>query len=318
MTNPKATRGAGPLFIRLTRAGRLEDVAFLAKQVIARNAVANDNVPPADDMGTDSIMVMRPTVEEITRASVKIRDGKPDEDGEIGLRFAANGRLLEWRVSDENGVPRLNRNGEEIWLKPDERYKQSKGERRKTSNDLSVDEAKHAEHILALRGVGTMPIAWIPDTRYPTFDAIFDRLKLVYDAMLRVGIVSKNRLVLMAHGVDGGRTLEQAAEANPQATVTRGRTVVARGAEFLAGKTDSGGTATEGSFVGAPDAAELTMISAIDANAAAANIGDVLDMALSGMTAMEIAESKGWQGKQGERRAVLEIDAEIAQLRRAA
>ena len=76
--------------------------------------------------------------------------------------------------------------------------------------------------------------------------------------------------------------------------------------------------ATEGSFVGAPDAAELAMVSKIDADTITAKSDDALEMALSGMTAKEIALQRGWSGKHGERKAILEIDASIAQLRRAA
>lgn len=307
MTNKHTS---GRLFSRLVRLGRQDDAEFLAILIAARNAVANDNLPPPDGMSVDSIMEIRPTPNEVIAAS------KPDESGEIGLRFNAKGELIEWRPVDNDGNPVIGKDGNQFWLKPVDRYRHAKGGRRKTGKDLSSDDTSHANWIMSLRGTGTMPPAWVSDTRYQSVCGMFLRL-----AAAVVGFVmpSKNREFLASYGVDGTRSLEQCAESNPQAAVKRCRPGMAYKVEFLCGKPDSGGTATEGSFVGAPDAAEMTMIAAIDADGSYEKMPIVLEMALLGMTMKEIAKARNWgDTKQAERKAVLEVDAAIAELRRAA
>lgn len=311
MTAHKPT--SGRLIARLIRLGRHDDARFLVDLAKARSAVANDNVA-AGDIGVDTAMVFRPTVEEIRRASIKTKDGKPDPTGEIGLRFSAKGELTEWRVAEADGTPRLGKDGEEIWLKPVERYRQPKGKRRRTSATLSFDNNAHGSWLLSLRGTGKMPPAWIPDTRYASACRLLARLTA---AMIGYAMSSRLRDDLRAHGVDGEHTLEQCAKANPQATVRRCKPGMAWKVDFLCGKPDANPMATEGSFVGAPDAAELTMIAAIDANGQ--SVPAVLDMALAGMTMREIAAANGWGNtKHAERKAVAEVDAAIAELRRAA
>lgn len=311
MTTPKPT--SGRLIARLIRLGRHDDARFLVDLAKARSAVANDNVP-AGDLGADTAMVFRPTVEEIRRASIKTKDGKPDPTGEIGLRFSAKGELTEWRVAEADGTPRLGKDGEEIWLKPVERYRQPKGKRRRTSAALSADNNAHGSWLMSLRGTGKMPPAWIPDTRYASACRVLSRLTA---AMVGYAVPSRLRDVLRAHGVDGEHTLEQCSKANPQATVRRCKPGMAWKVDFLCGKPDANPMATEGSFVGAPDAAEMTMIAAIDANGQ--SVPAALDMALAGMTMREIAAANGWGNtKHAERKAVAEVDAAIAELRRAA
>lgn len=311
MTNAKPT--SGRLIARLIRLGRHDDARFLVDLAKARSAVANDNVPDGD-LGADTAMVFRPTVEEIRRASIKTRDGKPDTTGEIGLRFSAKGELAEWRVAESDGTPRLGKDGEEIWLKPVERYRQPKGKRRRTSAALSADNNAHGSWLLSLRGTGKVPPAWIPDTRYASACRLLARLTA---AMIGYAAPSRLRDDLRAHGVDGEHTLEQCAAANPQAAVQRYKPGMAWKVDFLCGKPDANPMATEGSFVGAPDAAEVTMIAAIDANGQ--SVPAVLDMALAGMTMREIAAANSWgDTKHAERKAVAEVDAAIAELRRAA
>jgi hypothetical protein len=305
---------SGRLFARLIRLGRQDDAEFLANIVKARNTVANDNVPITEGIGVDSEMVMRPTIEEVRRAAITVKDGKPDPEGVIGLRFDAKGRLTEYRAAAEDGTPILNKEGEEFWLKPKDGYKKPKGSRRKTSKALAAGNNAHGTWLMSLRGIGKMPPAWVPDTRYPSACHVLVRLTA---AAVGYVVPSKLRDLLASHGVDGTRTLEQCAEANPQANVTLCKPGMAWKVDFLCGKPDANAMATEGSFVGAPDAAEMSMIAAIDANGHA--VPDVLDMALAGMTMREIATAKNWGNtKQAERKAVLEVDAAIAELRRAA
>jgi len=88
----------------------------------------------------------------------------------------------------------------------------------------------------------------------------------------------------------------------------RGPTVVARGAEFLAAKVAKNELASEGSFVGAPDAFENAMIAKIDAPRVETALGghvEVLRDSMDGMTAREIAAARGWGNSKGsEERAV--------------
>lgn len=303
MTNPRGA--ASPLFTRLARAGRFEDIRLLAAYVRARRNVANDNVlPAAGEQGADSIMVVRPTVEEIARA------------GEEGLRFDKRGRLVAWRLTDASGKPILDKRGNERWLRPIDCYKQPRGARRKTVADRQAEDAAYAERLMSLRGITPFPDPWVVDARYASYGGFFGRLRTAYDELVRAGIPSSLREFLAVYSVDGTRTLEQAAAANPQARVMRGRTVIAHGADFLAGKTDKSGTSSPGSYVGAPDAAENAMIAAFDAEAAGAIAGDVLDMALAGHTAREIAVSNGRKSnKGGEEWAVREMDRAIDRLK---
>lgn len=296
---------SGRLFARLIRLGRQDDAEFLANIVKARNTVANDNVPPADGMGIDTVVEIRPTPNEIMLAS------KPDENGEIGLRFNAKGVLIEWRPVDENGKPAIGANGKHVWLKPVDRYRHAKGGRRKTARELSAKSSEHAEWFLSLSGIGKMPPAWVPDTRYPSTCHVMTRLTA---AAVGYVVPSKLRDLLASHGVDGTRTLEQCADANPQANVTRCKPGMAWKVDFLCGKPDANAMAAEGSFVGAPDAAETAMIAAIDANGHA--VPDVLDMALAGMTMREIAAAKGRKPtKGGEEWAVRAVDRAITDLK---
>lgn len=310
MTKPTS----GRLIARLIRLGRQDDAEFLSSLAKARAAAANDNHTSDDDMGVDSVMVFRPSVEEIRRASIKTKDGKPHHNGEIGLRFSTSGELTEWRVADKDGMPTPDKDGGEIWLKPVERYRQPKGKRRLTSINLSARNSEHAKWVMSLRGASKIPPAWVPDTRYYSVCRVLARLT---ESMVGYIIPSKLRSELERYGVDGRKTLQECAAANPQATVTLCKPGIAWKVDFLCGKPDTNAMATEGSFVGAPDSSEMAMISAIEADRYA--VPDVLDMALSGMTMREIAAAKQWgTTKQAERKAALEVDAAIAKIRRAA
>lgn len=311
MTTTKPT--SGRLFARLIRLGRQDDAEFLANIVKARAAVANDNVPVADGMGVDSEMVMRPTIEEIRRAAIPVKDGRPDPSGTVGLRVDAKGQITEYRAAAGDGTPLLNKEGEEFWLKPKDGYKKPKGSRRKTSKALAADNNAHGSWLLSLRGTGSIPPAWVPDTRYPSACRVLARLTA---AMVGYVVPSKMRAVLARHGVDGTKTLQQCSLRNPQADVARCDKGVAWKVDFLCGKPDTNAMATEGSFVGAPDAAEMAMIAAIDTGAAAERMADVLDMALAGMTMREIAAAKGRKPtKGGEEWAVRAVDRAIADLK---
>lgn len=86
----------------------------------------------------------------------------------------------------------------------------------------------------------------------------------------------------------------------------------------MAGKVAKNDLATEGSFVGAPDAVENAIIAAIDAPKIVAGLGEhaaVLQDSLDGMTAREIAAKRGWgDGKASEQRAVRAQDRALSAL----
>lgn len=59
-----------------------------------------------------------------------------------------------------------------------------------------------------------------------------------FDAALAAGVVPvrENVAVLRKHGVDGSRTLEEIAAANPRIRITRCPPAIAKGAIFMGGK----------------------------------------------------------------------------------
>lgn len=313
----KTKTNSGRFYARLIRLGRQDDAAIVLRHVISRKAAANDNFPPTDGMNVDSVMVMRPTEEEIRRASIRVKDGKPDPSGEVGLRFNGKGHLVAYRAAAEDGTPALGKDGEEMWLKPVERYRQPKGSRRRTRVQAAADNNAHGSWLMSLRGLEKIPDRWVQGTRYPSFGAVFEMLRTTYDAMLARGIESKARDELATHGVDGMWTLDECGDANPQASIARCKPGMAWKVDFLSGKPDASGTATEGSFVGAPDASEMTMIAAIDASAV--KMGKALEMAVAGMTFKEIAAAHGHNdNKGGEEWAARAVDREIEDLKKSA
>ncbi|MGY3409519.1 hypothetical protein ACVWZV_005632 [Bradyrhizobium sp. GM5.1] len=135
---------------------------------------------------------------------------------------------------------------------------------------------------------------------------------------LIAGPYNGRRLELDRLGVGARASFQAARSAVGLAPAERAPTVVARGAVFLAGKTRRNVLATEGSFVGAPDAAENAFVATMDAPAVARQLGEhaaVLNDAMDGLTARQIAAKRGWgNGKAAEQRAVRAQDKALEAL----
>jgi hypothetical protein len=292
--NDNQPRKIPPLITRLRRAGRQADIAALATLSIpaAPPQSANDN-ELADGFGIDTIFEIRPTPDEIVAA------------GEDGVRYDKRGHVTAWRVIDDDGKER--------WFRAREGYRQSKGTRRKSLKALAQDSARH----LSLHGVGGFPEVAQYRARHSEGEAYWR----IRHATMCHSIVGENepaRREIDQLGI-GAAVPFAAARANvglPPAE--RCPKAVARGARFLAGGVSSNETASQGSFVGAPDAAENAMISKIDAPSAEAALGQhtaVLQDSLDGLSAREIAAKRGWgDGKGAEQRAVRAQDRALAAL----
>jgi len=306
--NDNAPRKIPPLITRLRRAGRQADIAALATLAIPATPPqsANDN-ELADGFGIDTIFEIRPTEGEIERACMKC------EEHGIGLRFNRKGEITHWRAHDEIGNPALDDDGKEQWYRAREGYRQSKGSRRKTLKVLSEDSARH----LSLRGVGGFPEPAPYRARHSDGEAYW---RIRHAAMCH-SIVGENepaRREIDQLGIGAAVPFAVARANAGLPPAERCPKAVARGATFLAGKVAINETASQGSFVGAPDAAENAMIANIDAPRTETALGQhaaVLRDSLDGLSAREIAAKYGWgAGKAAEQRAVRAQDRALAAL----
>jgi hypothetical protein len=298
--NPRAI----PIVTRLRRAGRQGDVSNLVRFAVPAEMPEGAN----DDMhgfGVDTTFEIRPTENEIARACMK-----PDN---IGLRFDKRGRITSYRATDKNGDPVLDPHGKERWFKAREGYRQSKGSRRKSLKVLSQHSAAH----LALRGPGAFP----DRSQYRESQSDGQDYWRNRHAVTMISMVGHNQKARVDIDRLGLGSLASFAEARVNAGLApaeRGPTVVARGAEFFAGKVAKNELATEGSFVGAPDAFENAMVAKIDAPRVEGALGghaEVLRDSLDGMTARELADKRGWGNSKGaEERAVRAQDRALAAL----
>jgi hypothetical protein len=282
--NDNAPRKIPPLITRLRRAGRYTDIATLAAIAIPAEppTAANDD-ELADGFGIDTIFEIRPTPDEIVAA------------GEDGVRYDKRGHVTAWRVVDDDGKER--------WFRAREQYRQSKGARRKTLKALAADSAHH----LSLRGVGGFP----EPAPYRARQSDGEDYWRIRHASMCHSIVGENepsRREIDRLGVGAAIPFAVARANAGLPPAERCPKAVARGATFMAGKVGNNEMASEGSFVGAPDAAENAMISKIDAPRTETALGrhsDVLRDSLDGMTAREIAAKCGWgNSKVAEQRAV--------------
>lgn len=290
-----------PIVTRLRRAGRTIDIGNLSR-LAGPDQIADhaDNDDIANGFAVDTVYEIRPTEGEIERACMK------QEEHGIGLRFDKLGRITEWRVHDKNGDPVLDKDGKEKWFPAREGYRQSKGGRRKTLTDLAEESARH----LTLRGCGCFPE---PSSYVERGSGGADYWRFRHASMcIAMNITNDNRRQEIDRlGVGGRHNFDEAwsnAGLYPACRIPRHQTVVARGATFLAGKTRRNALASEGSFVGAPDAMENAIAAAMDAPKVEASIREhaaVLNDSLDGMTARQIAAKRGWgDSKSSEQRAV--------------
>jgi hypothetical protein len=263
---------------------------------------ANDDM---DGFGIDTVYEIRPTENEIARACMR-----PDD---MGLRFDSRGRITAYRATDADGNPVLDANGDERWFKAREGYRQSKGSRRVSLKVLAEAGGAH----LSLRGSGAFPVR-SPYCERPSDGQDYWRTR---HAVMLIAMVGQNQKARSEIDRRGLGSLASFAEARANASLPpaeRGPTVIARGAEFFAGKVAKNELASEGSFVGAPDAFENAMIAKMDAPRIETALGehaDVLRDCLDGMTARELAAQRGWGNSKGsEERAVRAQDRALAAL----
>ncbi|WP_426433913.1 hypothetical protein [Bradyrhizobium genosp. P] len=307
--NDNADHHTAPIITRLRRAGRYGDlgnlVRFSGPDQVSQHA---DNEDVAEGYGIDTVYEIRPTEGEIARACMK-----PDPTGNIGLRFDSRGRITAWRAHDAKGDAVLAEDGEERWFPAREGYRQSKGSRRRSLTELAEESAQH----LSLRGSG----GFLERSTYVERNsggADYWRMRHAHMLDAMGGHCDMRRREIDRLGIGYRHAFDAARRTVGLAPAEHCPTVVARGASFLAGKTKRNALATEGSFVGAPDAAENAIVAAMDAPKIGASLGDnaaVLGDSLDGMTAREIAAKRGWgNSKAAEQRAVRAQDRALSAL----
>jgi hypothetical protein len=310
MTTANNAHTTPPIITRLRRAGRHADLANLAqfdRPVQADIHHDNDN-QLSSDMGVDSVYEIRPTPGEIARACIN-----PDD---IGLRFDAKGAITHWRATDAEGKPSLDKHGREQWFEAFERYAQPKGRRRKSR----AEQAEESAAYLAIRATG----AFVEASNYVELGSSgkdYWRMRHAHMLAAMTGHNDNRRVEIDRMGVGGRHSFEAAwrnAGLYPACRLPQYRTGVAAGVSWLGGRTRKSATATPGSFVGAPDAAENAIVAALDAPRLAAALGDhsdVLGDALGGMNARQIAAKRGWgSSKAAEQRAVRAQDRALEAL----
>jgi hypothetical protein len=304
--NDNTPKRAIPIVNRLHRAGRHLDVTNLARFAVPAEMPEGVN-DDQEGFGVDTVYEIRPSENEIARACTR-----QDQHG-IGLRFDKRGAITAWRATGKDGDPVLDPNGRERWFKAREGYRQSKGSRRKSLKVLTEASAQH----LALRGAGGFP------ERSPYRESQSDGQDYwrTRHAMMCIAMVGENqdaRIGIDRRGLGSQVPFTQARSNAGLPPAERCPTAVARGAEFLAAKVAKNELASEGSFVGAPDAFENAMIAKIDAPRVETALGghvEVLRDSMDGMTAREIAAARGWGNSKGsEERAVRAQDRALAAL----
>ncbi|UPJ54690.1 hypothetical protein IVB30_19675 [Bradyrhizobium sp. 200] len=296
-----------PIITRLRRAGRYGDLGNLVRFAVPDQVSQHaDNDDVASGFAIDTVYEIRPTEGEIERA------WKQDLHG-IGLRFDKRGRITAYRAHDTSGDPILDEDGNEQWFPAREGYRQSKGARRKSLAELAEESAQ----ILSLRGSGGFPDLSVRSAG-PSAGEDFRRLRAAH-WVTAMGVDNANaRRGMDSLGIGARARFEAARRAVGLPPADRGSTVVARGAAFLAGKTRRNKLATPGSFVGPACGPENVMIASLDAPKLEASLGEhaaVLNEALDGLTARQMADKRGWgTGKAAEQRAVRAQDRALAAL----
>jgi hypothetical protein len=299
-------RSTPPIVTRLRRAGRHSDLANLLsydRPVQADLYPDNDN-QLSTDMGVDRVYEIRPTPGEIARAGID------------GLRFNKKGHITHWRRADAAGTPVLDKHGREQWFEAFEQYAQPKGKRRKTR----AEQAEETAAYLAIPATGTFPERSGYVERGSSGED-FRRQRAARWVHAMGEHCDGRRREIDRLGVGGRHSFETAwsnAGLPPASRLPQYRTGVAAGISWLAGKVRRNPTATPGSFVGAPDAAENAIAAAMDAPKLEAGLGDhaaVLHEALDGLTARQLAAKRGWgNSKSAEQRAVRAQDRALRAL----
>lgn len=302
------TRHTAPIVTRLRRASRYGDlgnlVRFSGPDQVSQHA---DNDDVASGFAVDTVYEIRPTEGEIERACLK------QEKYGVGLRFDGRGKITAYRAHDANGDPALDEQGKEQWFPAREGYRQSKGARRRSLAEIAEESAQ----FLSLRGSGGFPERSSYVER-GSGGADAWRMRHARLCELIAGLYNGPRLELDRLGIGARTSFAAARSAVGLAPSDRGPTVVARGAAFLAGKTKGNKLATPGSLVGPACGAEDVWIASMDAPKLEAGLGEhaaVLNEALDGLTARQIAAKRGWgNSKAAEQRAVRAQDRALAAL----
>lgn len=255
-------------------------------------------------MGADSVYEIRPTPNEIARAGLH------------GLRFNKKGHITHWRRADAAGNPVLDKHGREQWFEAFERYAQPKGKRRKSR----AEQAEESAAYLAIPATGAFPQRSSYVER-GSFGEAFRRQRAAWWVQAMGANADERRREIDRLGIGGRNTFEQAwcnAGLHLASRLPQYKTGVAAGISWLSGKVRRNATATPGSFVGAPDAAQNAIVAAMDAPRLKASLGEaaaVLDDALDGLTARQIAAKRGWGNrKSAEQRAVRAQDRALGAL----
>jgi hypothetical protein len=305
------------LATRLARAGRRADLEMLQTFGGAAEAEtwhqARGNLPETKgEMVFDRVLETRPSPDELSVLAAREAVRTRDIIGPIVLaewraafeqvtRRDAKGAILEWRGSDGKWRPIV------------ELRRQVKGARRKTENERSKEANRH----LQARSTGNLPSLALYAASKSDGEAYWRmRHATMCHAMLAAN--DSKRIETVRLGVDGQVLFHMARENACLAEAPRGPTVVARGAEFVAGRIGANAGAAKGGVWGGHSAVEDRIIAAIDAPRVKASLGanaDVLEDSLDGLTAKQIASKRGWgDGKAAERRAVAAQDAALEAL----
>ncbi|MCP3400244.1 hypothetical protein [Bradyrhizobium sp. CCGB20] len=303
-----------PLETRLARAVRRSDLRRLqdygAPHAASAWFAANENEVGSTQV--DRIVEIRPSPDEMVRLAVQdaiaarvgygpITAREMDAPMRARLRLDATGQIAEWRGSDNR------------WHDAAELFRQPKGGRRKTDEERQADNQRH----LSIRASGEFPAA-SAYCELGNEGEDYRRMRAARWAQTLCACNDNRRVELDRAGL-GGRHAFAAARSNAGlAPAERYPTGIAMGAEFMGYRQHRSVTATPGSFVGPASGPEDALIAALDAPHVKTGLGEhfaVLEASLDGLTARQIADTKGWGlGKVGERKAVAAQDLALEAL----
>jgi hypothetical protein len=296
-----------PIETRLARAGRRSDLRrlqdYAAPHTTSAWMPANDNEVGSTQV--DRIVEIWPSPDEMMRIAAKdaiktrgiygpITPTELDAAARRHIKVEG-GRILKWKGSDNR------------WHEAAELFRQAKGSRRKTDEEREADNQRH----LSIRGSGGFPAASSYRQRGSEGED-YQRLRAAYWAQTIAVANCNARVDIDRAGLGGRHSFNQARSNAGLPPAERCHTGIARGAEFLGYRQHRNVTSTPGSLVGPASGPEDALIAALDAPQVKARLGEhlaVLEASLDGLTARQIADTKGWgSSKAGERKAVLAQD----------
>jgi hypothetical protein len=300
--------GATPLGSRLARERRADDLRryirygrisvvpswLSAEGPLPEGHTVMDGDPEGGAvMQADLVTEIKPGLGELERISNWIKAG------EEGVRVNAQGHVVEWRGADGKFRPVA------------ELHRQARGRRRKSEEERQEDAAMH----LSLPATGSFPESLPYAASQSAGDAYW---RMRHAAMLRAMTAANDnrRREIDRLGVGSRTTFDEARAKASLPPAERCQTGIARGAEFHAFAVHS--TKTMDGFEGAHDADERQIIETMDQPKVDAALGEharVLDLAIAGMTAKQIAIELGLvDTKAAERRVIAMQDEALAAL----